>query len=51
MLTRSELCGHRNATLNSRMPLSSFRFDQTVGFPLSARDVFEQLDSSCPLDV
>ena len=38
MLTRSELCGHRNAPLNSRIPCL-------------APDVIEQLDSSCPLDV
>ena len=36
MLTRSDLCGHRNATLNSRIPLSCSR---CVGFFLSARRV------------
>ena len=32
MLTRSELCGHRNAPFDSLFPLSCSRCDETVGF-------------------
>ena len=34
MLTRNELCGHRNATFNNRIPCLS-----PLGFRLSARRV------------